>query len=100
MEVGKNEALFRAVNERIREVSDGLEPVVPVEFICECSRRDCTALITLTLAEYGAVRAESIWFAVVPDHIWEEDSEHVIARYEAYWVIEKDGVAAAVAASE
>jgi hypothetical protein len=97
VEVGKNEALFRAVNNRIRDVSDDLEPSVPVEFICECSRQDCTAAVSLTLSEYATIRSDSTWFAVVPGHMWDESSEHVVARHESHWVVEKDGVAAAVA---
>jgi hypothetical protein len=97
VEVGKNEALFRAVNDRIRDVSDDLEPSLTIEFICECSRQDCTSPIPLTLAEYAHVRSESTWFAVVPGHLWEEDKEHVVARHESHWLLEKDGLAGAVA---
>ncbi len=33
-----------------------------------------------------------------PDHLWDDDSEHVIARkHDLHWVVEKDGVAATVA---
>src|SRR5215210_438723 len=94
VEVGKNEALFRAVNDRIRDVSGDLEPSVTIGFICECSRQDCTAPIALTLAEYAGVRSESTWFAVVPEHLWDEESEHVVSRHVTHWVLEKDGVAA------
>jgi hypothetical protein len=97
VEVGKNEALFRAVNERIRDVSGELEPSVTIEFICECSRQDCVSPIPLTLAEYARVRSESTWFAVAPDHIWDEDAEHVVSRHESHWVLEKDGAAAVIA---
>ncbi|HEX2505561.1 MAG TPA: hypothetical protein VHK22_05075 [Gaiellaceae bacterium] len=97
VEVGKNEALFRAVNERIRDVSDGLEPNVPIEFICECSRQDCTLPIALTLGEYAAVRSEPTWFAVSPTHLWDASAERVLSENETYWVLEKDGVAGAVA---
>jgi hypothetical protein len=97
VQVGKNEALFRAVNERIRDVSDELEPSVTIEFICECSRHDCMSPIPLTLAEYTYVRSESTWFVVVPGHLWAEDSEHLVSRHESHWVLEKDGPAAVVA---
>jgi hypothetical protein len=97
VQVAKNEALFRAVNDRIRDVSGDLEPSVSIEFICECSRQDCLVPIPLTLAEYADVRSESTWFAVVPGHLWDGDSEHVVSRHESHWVLEKDGIAAAVA---
>jgi hypothetical protein len=97
VEVGRNEALFRAVNERIRDVSGNLEPSVTIEFICECCRPDCMAPIPLTLAEYTAVRSESTWFAVAPGHLWDEDSEHAVAKHESHWVLEKEGAAAVLA---
>jgi hypothetical protein len=97
VEVGRNEALFRAVNERIRDVSDDFGPSVTIEFLCECSRQDCMSPIPLTLAEYADVRSESTWFAVVPGHLWDEDSEHLVSKQASYWVLEKDGVAAVVA---
>ena len=97
VEVGRNEALFREVNERIREVSGNLEPSVAIEFVCECNRQDCTVPVPLTLAEYAAVRSESTWFAVAPGHLWDKSSEHVVAKRESHWVLEKDGVTAVVA---
>jgi hypothetical protein len=97
VEVGKNEALFRAVNERIRDVSDDFGPSVTIEFICECSRHDCMSPVPLTLTQYAEVRSESTWFAVVPGHLWDEDSEHLVSKQAAYWVLEKDGVAAVAA---
>jgi hypothetical protein len=97
LQVGKNEALFRAVNERIRDVSGELDPSVTIEFICECSRQDCMSPIPLTLTEYAEVRSESTWFAVVPGHVWEEGSEHLVSRNKSHWILEKDGVAAVVA---
>ena len=97
VEVGRNEALFRAVNDRIRDVSGDLEPSVTIEFICECSRQDCMSPIPLTLAEYTGVRSKSTWFAVVPGHLWDEDCEHLVSRNESHWVLEKDGVAGLVA---
>src|SRR5918992_4166374 len=97
LEVGKNEALFRAVNDRIRDVSGELDPNFAVEFICECGRQDCMSPIPLTLPEYAEVRSESTWFGVVPGHVWDEDSEHLVSRNESHWVLEKEGVAAVVA---
>ena len=96
-EVGRNEALFRSVNDRIRAVSGDLEPTVKIEFVCECSRTDCIAPVTLTLAEYASVRADPAWFAVIPDHLWDANSEHVRAKHDLHWVVEKVGLAAAAA---
>jgi hypothetical protein len=83
--VGKNEALFREVNERIREVTafDG-----DVEFLCECGDASCTQPITMTVAEYEAVRAKATRFAIVPGHEF-PDMEDVVEQNDRFAVVEK-----------
>src|ERR1043166_5472987 len=39
-----------------------------VEFICEGGRRDCAEPITMTVAEYQAIRADPTRFAVLRGH--------------------------------
>ncbi|HEY7195770.1 MAG TPA: hypothetical protein VH306_01140 [Gaiellaceae bacterium] len=95
--VGKNEALFREVNEKIRDVSAGFGTTDPVEFICECSRPECAATIPLTLDQYEAVRSDPTHFVVMAGHVWDADSEHVVAKNGGHWVVEKDGIAGVVA---
>ncbi|HKG09548.1 MAG TPA: hypothetical protein VKB07_03180, partial [Gaiellaceae bacterium] len=43
----RNEALFGLVNERVKDVGDAFSAVdpSPIDFVCECGRRDCTAEI-------------------------------------------------------
>ena len=43
--IGKNEALFREVNERIRELTSDERDA---EFLCECGDPSCTKPIPLT----------------------------------------------------
>ena len=83
--VGKNEGLFREVNERIREVTtyDG-----DVEFLCECGNSECVQPISMTLAEYESVRLEPTRFAIVPGHEI-PDVEDVVERNERFAVIVK-----------
>jgi len=91
---GKNEALFREVNERIREITryEG-----DVEFLCECGDPSCTRPIVMTLAEYEAVRADPKRFLVVPGHEL-GDVETVVERHERFSVVEKrSGTAAELA---
>src|SRR6185437_1318518 len=68
--IGRNEALFREVNERIREITAG--QAVPLDefviFQCECGRLDCQEQAHLSLAEYEAVRAEPNRFIVLQGH--------------------------------
>ena len=86
----RNEALFRQVNERVRDVSQAfaaLDPT-PVDFVCECGNQDCTEPIALRLHEYEAVRAEPTHFFVVPGHVIPE-IERVVAEHNSYVVVEK-----------
>jgi hypothetical protein len=101
--VGKNEAIFRKVNERIREVSGQVIAVyddAPVQFVCECSDEGCSESIELTLTEYEAVRAEATHFLVAPRHVWEPGDERVFRKAEAYTIVEKTGAAGDVAEEE
>ena len=95
--IADNERSFRAINERL---VDGLRQVrhLPeqVEFICECGSRACTARVSLTIAEYEAVRGDARTFAVLPGHVFEE-AERVISANERFEVVRKTGTAGEVA---
>jgi hypothetical protein len=62
----RNQLLFREVNERIREVLDSQED--STEFLCECSRDDCTETILLSLEEYDRIRSSPNHFLAEPGH--------------------------------
>jgi hypothetical protein len=88
--IGRNEALFRQVNERVRDVSQAFATVdpTPVDFVCECGNQDCTEPISLRLDEYEAVRAEPTRFFVIPSHLLPE-VERVVEDRGSYVVVEK-----------
>ena len=90
--LAQNEALFREVNERVAEIATHFIEVETkgeaVEFICECGRRDCAEPITMTVAEYQAIRADATRFAVLPGHELPE-VESVVKRHPTYVVVEK-----------
>ena len=85
--LARNEALFREVNERVKEFSgdSGLEFT---EFICECGDADCTETVPLTRAEYEQLRADPVLFAVVPGHSI-PDIEDVVSEGERFDVVRK-----------
>jgi hypothetical protein len=94
--VGKNEAVFREVNERIRELSERLRSDAPrdlVSFVCECSAVDCHETVELTLDEYEQVRTDPAHFLAALDHLWQPEFEREIYRTERYSVLEKLGPA-------
>jgi hypothetical protein len=50
--VAHNEALYREVNERIRDIHLELAATERTDILCECGRDDCTTPIGLSAAEY------------------------------------------------
>lgn len=101
--VGKNEALFREVNERIKDMSGPLlafEGDAPLAFVCECSDVGCNEPVEVTLAEYEAVRSDPTHFLVAPGHLWQPDVERTVRARDGYAVIEKLGEAGEKAVEE
>jgi hypothetical protein len=87
--VARNEAVFREVNERIREVSAHWAAADAVSFVCECSLADCVEALTLTLEEYEAIRVEPTWFVVAPDHVLPDGERLIRTEGGRYSVVEK-----------
>lgn len=94
--LAKNEDLFRALNENIVGIAGTLGGQTPYEFICECATSGCFERLLLTLEQYERVRADGTHFLIKPGHE-DIEVEQVVARYEGYSVVEKDGVAGLVA---
>jgi hypothetical protein len=86
----RNEALFRQVNERVKDVSDAFASIdpSPVDFVCECGIQSCTEPVSLTLSEYEQVRSVPTHFFVLPSHVL-PDVEVVVREGEGYVVVEK-----------
>jgi hypothetical protein len=96
---GENEALFREVNERLKErKEDDSAWTIPLEWICECAEEGCTERITMSLLEYEELRSEATHFAVAPSerHV-SLDVERIVDKREDFWVVEKFGEAAEIA---
>lgn len=92
-----NEAIFRDVNERIREISDTFgEKDATYDFLCECSDPGCTERVVMTSAEYEYVRSDPTRFVVVKGHALPE-VESVVDRARDHVVVEKEGPAADIA---
>ena len=90
---GRNESLFREVNERIAELNQTFQVEGRSEFLCECGREECRQPVSISIDEYETVRRTSTRFFVLPGH---EDTsvESVVERSERYVVVEKIGDAA------
>lgn len=95
--LAQNEAIFREINERVREIASGHGVDTHVySFFCECSNSDCTLQLDLTLPAYEEVRAHGARFVVHPGHEL-PDIEVVVRRTSGWNVIEKLGGAAVLA---
>lgn len=87
--VGRNEVVFRQVNERLRELGESFSLVSELaDFVCECGNASCAAPIRMTLAEYERVRSEPELFIVLPGHEM-GDVEAIVERREGYDVVRK-----------
>ena len=85
--IARNEALFREVNERVKEVS--ANPATDrIEFLCECGSADCTESISLGHSEYEHLRADPLIFGVRPGHAIPE-VEVVVAEDERFHTVRK-----------
>jgi hypothetical protein len=89
--VGRNEALFRAVNEHLEDLNEAFATVADAEFevVCECGDAACVEQILIPAAEYVRVRTDPTLCIMTPRH---EDAtvEAVIENDHAtYHVIRK-----------
>ena len=86
--VGENEALFRSVNEEVRDLNQTFLVEGTLRIVCECGEQSCIEQIDLAPGEYEAVRVDSALFAVKPGHEV-GDVETVVERKDGYWVVRK-----------
>jgi hypothetical protein len=97
LRVGRNQSLFRAVNEQIEATNERFGVASEdVEFVCECAAEFCMERLTLTLAQYEELRQMPTRFIVKSGHVYPE-FERVVEEINGYVVVEKFGKAAAEA---
>ncbi len=80
--------LFRAINDRIREL-EGDRLTGEYDFFCECDDESCTGVLRLNAQEYRSVRADMNQFAVLPGH--ERPPDEVIRGTERFLIVRKGG---------
>jgi hypothetical protein len=95
--MGANESAFRAVNERIENISERHD--LAAEFVCECSDLECAERLSVPLDDYERVRAHGDRFIVTPGHE-RPDVELVVEEGRGWIVVEKIGEAGEVAEEE
>jgi hypothetical protein len=87
--IADNEALFRQVNERVKELNRAFSVVLDRgDYLCECGNVACVERVSLTPEEYERVRAEPTYFVIAPGHV-RPDVEDVVYAEEGYEVVRK-----------
>ncbi len=88
--LAKNEALFRDINERVKQIDQ--EHGIPTDelwdFLCECGSAECLERVGVTLAEYERVREKPTQFVMVPGHEAPE-VERVVDETRRYVIVDK-----------
>jgi hypothetical protein len=93
----RNQALFRAVNERLEALNEQYASLTETFTIaCECADVLCVEMIDIGPDDYLAVRAEPRHFVVLPSHV-RPDVETVVRESEGSVVVEKLATAGEVA---
>jgi hypothetical protein len=87
--IGRNEAMFRQVNEQIEGLNETFASLTDrMIIVCECGNADCIEQIEIGRSQYESLRSDPALFAVKPTHI-APDVEDVVAKREGYDVVAK-----------
>lgn len=93
----RNQALFRAVNDKMMEVNEGFgEPTGMFSVACECADTTCVRLLEIEAGAYRQVRRNPRTFVVLRNHVF-PDVERVLSTHDGYVVVEATGRGAHVA---
>jgi hypothetical protein len=97
--LARNEVLFRAINDRIRELGGRFDRAGEerLAFLCECADETCAERIPLKASQYDEVRAIPARFVVALGHEATPLVERVIFRSSEFAIVRKIGLAADVA---
>jgi hypothetical protein len=91
--VDRSQALFREVNERIRDLNDtfGESPLADprIDFICECAELTCVAIVRATPLAYAEARARPTRFLVAAGHA--DAAARVVLALDGIQVVDQDG---------
>lgn len=89
--VGRNEALFRNVNEELEALERPLAGIADnmLHIVCECGDLLCNERVSVDVGAYEKVRADPTLFFVLAGHEL-PDVEHVVDDGDGYRVVRKD----------
>jgi hypothetical protein len=84
----RTQILFREVNDRIRDVNEKFGIPENADFVCECSREDCTDAVELDVNEYETIRSNPTLFVIAAGHEALE-VENVIETNDRFTVVQR-----------
>ena len=89
--VGRNEAVFRKVNEQIESLNRAMAAISDetMHIVCECGDLACSEQVSVDISTYERIRADAACFFVRPGHD-DASVEHVVERTPGYDVVRKD----------
>jgi hypothetical protein len=89
-QVGKNEAVFREINEQVDAINRGLAAISDnqMHIVCECGDLLCVDRLVVPVARYEEIRADSALFFVEPGHD-KPAFEDVVERADGFDVVRK-----------
>jgi hypothetical protein len=88
--IGRNEALFRQVNEEVEGLERGLAEISDgtIHIVCECGDLICQKRLIVPISEYETVRADPTLFFVIAGHE-KPSAEDVIETRSDFNVVRK-----------
>jgi hypothetical protein len=87
--IGRNEALFRSINENLEELNASLAPMTGTfEIVCECGAVSCTEQLRLSPAEYERIRSDAALFVIRAGHSVPE-VEEVVGADDDFEIVRK-----------
>ena len=87
--IGRNEALFRKVNEQVEIVNEAFGGVTgDFAVVCECGDAGCIKQLRVSHAVYERVRSDPRLFIILPGHEIPE-AEDIVERSEEYDIVQK-----------
>ena len=93
----RNQALFRLVNEKLKALNEGFEPLLSdFAVACECSEAACVQMLSIESVAYEEVRRNPRTFVVAIGHV-DPLVERAVSETDRYVIVENIGVAARVA---
>jgi hypothetical protein len=88
--VGRNEALFRRINEEVDELNRSLAQLTDetIHIVCECGNLQCQERLVVELPVYERVRNDGAQFFVLRGHEI-PDTEDIVEEHDPYLVVRK-----------